>query len=78
MIRLLIVLTCSCAIITACTRAQAQATKDTAVTVASFLGIPRPLGEAIGGAVLLALGQLDGHRRGRKRERRLAEQAATP
>lgn len=71
MIRLLIACTCTVALVVGCavTRKQADTIKKSAATVGSFFGIPRPIGEAVAGAALLAFGHIHGHRRGRKRER---------
>lgn len=82
MTRLLIICTCCCAIFlgfSGCPDNRTQSEKDRdagaaagAGDVASLFGIPRPLGESIAGLVLLGLGHIVGHKRGRTCERRRA------
>lgn len=73
MIRFTILCTCLAALIVGCcqlTREEAEAAKHTAGGIGSLFGVPAPVGEAVAGAVIAALGMTVGHKHGRRCERK--------
>ena len=51
------------------TREEAQRIKETSGQVGGMFGLPPYVGESIAGLILMAVANVDGRRRGRKKER---------
>lgn len=70
-----------CLTLTGCwhlTRDQGDAAKNAGGLIGMLLGIPRPVGEGITGAILAPFLYAAGHKRGRRRERACHVPKATP